>query len=92
MSTMRGFDAAQREYDSRTPPDDGPSECPDCHGGYRYTTDMDENEHEIECETCKGFGLIDDNGQPFNPNAAAEAEQERADYEYQRDKDERATR
>lgn len=91
MSNMRGFDAAQREYDNRTPPDDGPSECPDCKGGYRYTTDDAENEHEIKCETCEGLGLIDENGQPFNPNAKAEAEYERGDYLRQREKDDRLT-
>lgn len=94
MSNMRGFDAAQREYDNRTPPDDGPSECAECGGkGVIYTDDpmglgCDERE---DCTECAGFGFIDDNGQPFNPRAAEEAEYDRADYLHQCAKDRRAT-
>jgi DnaJ-class molecular chaperone len=69
MSNMRGYERAQAVYDAMTPPDDGPSECPDCDGsGYITTSDGQGNHDDEECPTCKGFGLLDDSGQPVNPN------------------------
>lgn len=80
MTEMRGYAAAQREYDNRTPPDDGPCECPDCKGGYRYTTDTAENEHEIKCESCDGFGYITSDGEPFDPHKKERDESDYADW------------
>jgi hypothetical protein len=84
---MRGYERAQAVYDAMTPPDDGPQECPDCVRGWRCTTDDAENEHEIKCETCNGFGWIDENGEPHDPDAA---ERDACDY-YDRLKDEQLT-
>ena len=66
---LPGYARAQAEWEAMTPPKDGPCECPDCKGGYRYTTDDAENEHEIKCETCNGFGMLLD-GEPFDQHAA----------------------
>lgn len=82
MSTMRGFDAAQREWENRTPPDDGPYECPDCYGkGERYSRGIHPLGEEIivPCPCCGGFGQIDENGEPHDPHAKERAECEYAD-------------
>lgn len=79
MADFPGFAAAQREYDNRTPPDDGPSECDNCNGfGHAPAPGDPEGDH-AECSVCKGFGLIDENGEPFDPNAAQRAADDYAD-------------
>lgn len=83
MSNMRGFDAAQREYDNRTPPDDGPSECHECSGRGAYNDEDGE-----ACKTCCGSGYINDDGSPFDPNAAEYAADQYADM--QRDERDKA--
>jgi hypothetical protein len=90
---LPGYARAQREYDNRTPPDDGPSECPDCdgRGSFIGIGDVPEEGDYTECASCKGSGYLNDDGTPFNPNAAAEAAEERADYERDRLRDERMT-
>lgn len=79
MNDLPGYAAAQREYDNRTPPDDGPCECPDCVGGYRYTTDEAENEHEIKCETCNGFAMLLD-GAPYDQHKDERDADDYADF------------
>jgi len=71
MSDLPGYARAQREYDNRTPSDDGPSECPECSGS-KFVDDLD-------CAACHGFGLIDESGEPFDPHAAEYAADEAAD-------------
>jgi hypothetical protein len=87
MSNMRGFDAAQREYDNRTPPDDGPYECPEC-DGKRYRgcgqcggegCPQCNGEGCIKCAACDGFGMINENGEPFDPHQAEREACDRAD-------------
>lgn len=73
MSEMRGYAAAQRAYDNMAPPEDGPSECPECEGVGQYPGE------DEPCITCCGTGLIDEDGNPFDPNAAEEAAGEYAD-------------
>ena len=84
---LRGYEAAQREYDNRTPPDDGPSECDNCNGfGHAPVPGDPEGDH-AECSVCKGFGLIDEHGEPFDPHAA----EYEADAARDRARDERLT-
>ncbi len=87
MTNMRGFDAAQREYDNRTPPDDGPSECDNCNGTGHAPVPGDPEGDHAKCSICKGFGLIDESGEPFDPHAAEYAACEYADMK----RDERLT-
>lgn len=91
MNDMPGFAAAQRAWENMAPPEDGPSECPDCNGDGHAPVPGDPEGDHAKCSVCKGFGLIDDNGQPFNLNAKEEAEYERGDYLRQREKDEALT-
>ena len=86
MNDYPGFARAQAMYEAQTPPDDGPSECPDCNGSGYMPADED-HEDELTCMTCEGYGYLDEDGKPCNPNAAAEAAEERADYERQCKKD-----
>ena len=90
MSNMRGFDAAQRAWENMEPSRDEAVECPQCDGKGNTPIPGDPDGEIEECDACKGYGLIDDNGQPYNPNAAAEAEADRADYLHQCAKDRRA--
>lgn len=84
MSDLPGYAAAQAEYDNRTPPDDGPSECPYCDGkGYEPAPDDYEGD-TVTCSACKGFGLVDESGNPFDPHAAEVAACDRADFERDR--------
>lgn len=77
MSDLPGYAAAQREYDNRTPPDDGPSECDNCNGfGHAPVPGDPEGDH-AKCSICNGYGLIDERGDPFNPN---QAEEDACDY------------
>jgi DnaJ-class molecular chaperone len=88
MSNHAAMSRAQQRYDDMAPPEDGPSECPDCDGsGYITTSDGQGNHDDEECPTCKGFGLLDDSGQPHDPDAA---ERDACDY-YDRLKDEQLT-
>jgi hypothetical protein len=84
---MRGFDAAQREYDNRTPPDDGPYECPDCNGNGHAPVPGYPDGDNAKCSACSGYGLIDENGEPFDPHQAEREACEYADMQrdYERD-------
>ncbi len=75
---------AQIEYDNRTPPEDGPTECETCSGSGSITTsDGQGNTDDETCPDCKGFRLIDENGEPFDPH---KAEHDACDYaDYKRD-------
>lgn len=64
MSNMRGFDAAQAVYDAMTPPDDGPSECPECDGSGSNPAACEDHEDDT-CECCEGSGQVDENGEPY---------------------------
>lgn len=91
MSDLRGYAAAQREYDNRTPPDDGPSECDACGGCGKVPMMVDDtldDGYEVSCANCDGHGWLDADGEPFNPNAKTEAEEARAEYERDRRRDE----
>jgi DnaJ-class molecular chaperone len=88
MSNHAAMSRAQSRYDNAAPPEDGPSECPECDGvGQITTSDGQGNHDDEECPTCKGFGLLDDNGQPHDPDAA---ERDACDY-YDRMKDQQLT-
>lgn len=86
MSDLPGYARAQAQYDAMTPPDDGPSECPECNGS--GVSDLVIGDRDDTCQCCDGHGYIDENGEPFNPNAKAEAEEARAEYERDRRRDE----
>jgi len=59
---------AQAAYDAMTPPDDGPSECPECDGCGRLSTFGEGDGSDEDCETCGGSGYINEDGSPFiNP-------------------------
>jgi DnaJ-class molecular chaperone len=88
MSNHAAMSRAQDRYDNMAPPEDGPTECPECDGvGQITTSDGQGNHDDEECPTCKGFGLLDDNGQPHDPDAA---ERDACDY-YDRMKDQQLT-
>jgi hypothetical protein len=91
MSNMHGFDAAQRAWEAMTPPDDGPSECPDCMARGIRPNPTDPDADYERCTTCEGECYLNEDGSPFNPNAKAEAEEARAEYERDRLRDERMT-
>lgn len=82
---MSNYDAsmrrAQAAYDNMTPPDDGPSECPECMARGIVPDPSDADADYIRCTTCEGACYLNDDGSPFNPNAAAEAAEARAEYE-----------
>jgi hypothetical protein len=77
MSEMRGYAAAQAAYDAMTPPDDGPYECPECNGRGDMPDPADEDADYVKCVACDGFGMIDENGEPFDPH---KAERDACDY------------
>jgi DnaJ-class molecular chaperone len=79
MNNSPGFDAAQRAYDNMAPPEDGPTECPTCNGRGEVPG-AHEDDDSTECADCKGFGMIDCNGEPFDPDAADRAADEYADW------------
>lgn len=70
---MRGFERAQREWENRLPPEDGPWECAECHGKGEIVTEDDSS----ECTECGGFGFIGADGKPFDPG---KAERDKCDY------------
>jgi hypothetical protein len=89
MNNLPGYAAAQREYDNRTPPDDGPCECPDCSGtGINASHDSCGHELELKCETCEGFGFLNADGDPHDPHKAEHDADDYAD----RKRDEALTR
>jgi hypothetical protein len=79
VSTMRGFDAAQRAYDNMTPPDDGPYKCPECNGSGSVPIPGDPEGEIMKCAACDGFGLISENGEPFDLDAKDRSEADYAD-------------
>lgn len=85
MNNSPGFKRAQAEYDAMLPPEDGPSECPECEGSgvnKLVIGDRDDN-----CQCCGGTGWLDENGEPFDPNKAENDACDRADAQ----RDERLT-
>jgi len=79
MNTMRGFDAAQREYDNRTPDEGGCWECSECRGYGVIYNDVDIEE---TCAECEGHGCLDERACP-SPDREAdhyEAAERRAEY------------
>jgi hypothetical protein len=79
MSTMRGFDAAQRAYDNMLPPEPGPHECDTCKGRGKTAcptcegNGCDESgdtciacngEETAKCTDCTGTGWLNGDGEP----------------------------
>jgi DnaJ-class molecular chaperone len=60
-----GYAAAQRAYDNMTPPEDGPSECPECEGS--GINKLVRGDRDDTCQCCGGTGMLDENGEPFDP-------------------------
>jgi DnaJ-class molecular chaperone len=59
---MRGYAAAQREWENREPPS-GPCECQECDGtGINKLVRGDRNDN---CPCCDGTGRLDEYGEPF---------------------------
>lgn len=72
MSDLPGYARAQRECENQLPPEDGPSECPECSGRGVYLDEDGES-----CKTCCGSGFVDANGDAFDPD---KAENDACDY------------
>lgn len=67
MNNMRAFNAAQARYDAMSPPEDGPTECPECGGsGHHETIDGS----GMECPDCDGTGWLTADGEPFDREQA----------------------
>lgn len=75
------FNSAQAAYDNMTPPDDGPSECPECdgRGSFVGVGGVPEEGDYTECTACNGFGWIDENGEPYDPDEAQRNADDAAD-------------
>ena len=74
MHELPGYARAQREWEDRLPPEDGPSDCQDCNGSGTIPDPSDPEGDYVECSACEGFGQVVD-GEPYDPSkAACEAE------------------
>ena len=63
-ATRRALSAAQATWDNASPPEGGPSDCPDC-GGRGSCPAEDPNDEWEECETCEGTGQVGEDGDPW---------------------------
>lgn len=87
---MRGYAAAQREWEAMEPPDGGVCECSECNGNGYVQAIGDPEGDCVQCGTCDGFGLLTPNGEPHDPHAAERAEAEAADHKRDSQRDDAA--
>lgn len=81
MSTeLPGYAKAQREWEAMEPPSGGPCDCATCNGKGELPDPTDEDADYVQCEACKGFGMLTADGDPFDPDEAERKECERADW------------
>ena len=71
------FKRAQAMCDAMTPPEDGPTECPECEG--TGTNKLVIGDRDDTCECCGGSGYVDENGEPWDPKQAERDADEYAD-------------
>jgi len=80
IADILGYLRAQAEWESRLPPEDGPSDCAACNGKGQAPVPGDPEAEYVECDACDGLGQVTADGDPFDPDKKEREEAEYADH------------